>query len=72
MKSVLGVIINSNLSFDNHTIDLYRHIGQKSYALFGVASYMTFDQKRILLKHLLPFNFNVLSTSVDNPKQMSK
>ena len=55
-KKLLGVI-DSKLSFDDHIINLCRKTSQKLHALSRVASHMSFDKKRILLKiFLLPHN----------------
>ena len=43
---LLGLTLYSNLPFDNHITDLCLQI----YALSMVASYMTFDKKRRLLR----------------------
>ena len=50
-EKLLGVTIDSKLSFDDHITILCRKTSQKLHALSKVASYMSFDQKkRILLK----------------------
>ena len=51
-KKLLGVI-DSKLSFDDHIINLCGKTSQKLHALSRVASHMSFDKKRILLKILL-------------------
>ena len=50
-EKLLGVTIDSKLSFDDHITILCRKTSQKLHALSRVASYMSFDKKkRILLK----------------------
>ena len=47
-EKLLGVTIDSKLSFDDHITILCRKTSQKLHALSRVASYMSFDKKRIL------------------------
>ena len=55
---LLGVTIDSKLSFDDHITILCRKTSQKLHALSRVASYMSFDKKRILLKTFITSQFN--------------
>ena len=55
-EKLLGVTIDTKLSFDDHITILCRKTGQKLHALSRVASYMSSDKKRIPLEHLLPHN----------------
>ena len=57
-EKLLGVTINSKLSFDDHITILCRKTSQKLHALSRVASYMSFDKKRILLKTFITSQFN--------------
>ena len=57
-ENLLGVTINSKLSFDDHITILCRKTSQKLHALSRVASYMSFDKKRILLKTFITSQFN--------------
>ena len=49
-EKLLGVTIDSKLSFDDRITILCRKISQKLHALSRVASHMSFNKKRILLK----------------------
>ena len=55
---LLGVTIDSKLSFNDHIADLCRKTSQKLHALSSVASHMSFDKKRILLKTFITSQFN--------------
>ena len=57
-EKLLGVTIDSKLSFDDHITILCRKTSQKLHALSRVASYMSFDKKRILLKTFITSQFN--------------
>ena len=57
-EKLLGVTIDSKLSFDDHITILCRKASQKLHALSRVASYMSFDKKRILLKTFITSQFN--------------
>ena len=54
----MGVAIGSKVSFDDHIRNLYRKTSQKLHALTRVASYMSFDKKRILLKTFITSQFS--------------
>ena len=45
-------------TFDDHIINLCRKTSQKLYALSRVASHISFDKKRILLKKFVISQFN--------------
>ena len=57
-EKLLGVTIDSKLSFDDHITILCCKTSQKLHALSRVASYMSFDKKRILLKTCITSQFN--------------
>ena len=57
-EKLLGVTIDNKLSFDDHITILCRKTSQKLHALSRVASYMSFDKKRILLKTFITSQFN--------------
>ena len=57
-EKLLGVTIDSKLSFDNHITTLCRKTSQKLHALSRVASCMSFDKKRILLKTFITSQLN--------------
>ena len=57
-EKLLGVTIDSKLSFDDHITILCHKASQKLHALSRVASYMSFDKKRILLKTFITSQFN--------------
>ena len=58
-EKLLGVTIDSKLSFDDHITILCRKTSQKLHALSRVASYMSFDKKREVI------TIQLLSISVD-------
>ena len=57
-EKLLGVTIDSKLSFDDHITILCRKASQKLHALSRVASFMSFDKKRIILKTFITSQFN--------------
>ena len=57
-EKLLGVTIDSKLSFDDHITNLCRKTSQKLHALSRVASRMSFDKKIILLKTFITSQFN--------------
>ena len=57
-EKLLGVTIDSKLSFDDHITILCRKTSKKLHALSRVASYVSFDKKRILLKTFITPQFN--------------
>ena len=57
-EKLLGVTIDTKLSFDDHITILCCKTIQKLHALSRVASYMSFDKKRILLKTFSTSQFN--------------
>ena len=52
------VTTDSKLPFDNHITNLCRKASQKLYALSTVASHISFDKKRILLKKFIISQFS--------------
>ena len=57
-EKLLGVTIDSKLSFDDHITILCRKTSHKLHALSRVAIYMSFDKKRIFLKTFITSQFN--------------
>ena len=57
-EDLLGVTIDSKLSFDDHITILCCKTSQKRHALSRVASHMSFHKKRILLKLFITSQFN--------------
>ena len=57
-EKLLSVTIDSKLSSDDHITILCRKTSQKLHALSRVASFMSFDKKRILLKTFITSQFN--------------
>ena len=55
---LLGVTIDIKLPFDDHFTNICSKTSQKLHALSRVASYMSFDKKRILLKTYITSQFN--------------
>ena len=57
-EKLLGVTIDSKLSFDDHITNLCSKTSQKLLALSKVASHMSFNKKKILLKTFITLQFN--------------
>ena len=57
-EKLLGVTIDCKLSFDDDMTILCSKTSQKLYALSRVASYVSFDKKRILLKTFITSQFS--------------
>ena len=47
-ETLLGILIDRNLSFDKHIESLCRKAGQKLNALARISNYLTHNQKRLL------------------------
>ena len=48
-EKLLGVKIDHKLSFDDHSLELYKKSTRKIHALSRVASYLIISKKRILI-----------------------
>ena len=64
-EKLLGVTIDSKLSFDDHITILCRKTSQKLHALSRVASYMSFGKKKNSFKNIYYLTIQLLSISVD-------
>ena len=61
---LLGVTIDSKLSFDDHVTILHRKTSQELHTLSRVASHMSFDKKRNSFKNIYYLRIQLLSISV--------
>ena len=55
---LLGVTIDSNLTFEEHINALCKKSNQKLHALSRIAHYMSLDKRRILMKSFITSQFN--------------
>ena len=55
---LLGILIDKELTFEDHVRSLLRKANQKFYALMRVSKYMSKDKLRILLKSFIESQFN--------------
>ena len=57
-EKLLGILIDSDLSYDKHIKSLCRKAGQKLNALARIINYVTYDQKRLLLNSIIKSQFS--------------
>ena len=57
-ENMLGVKIDHELNFNEHASSLCKKADQKLNALSRIASYMTFDQGRLILNYFITSNFS--------------
>ena len=57
-EHLLGVTIDSNLTFEEHINSLCKKANQKLHALSRVANYMSMEKRRILLNTFITSQFN--------------
>ena len=56
-QKLLGTEIGRNLNFDDHEISLCENVGRKLAVLARLSKFMSFKQKRILLKTFVESQF---------------
>ena len=56
-QELLGILIDSNLTFENHINNLCKKASQKLNALARISTYMTIDKRRILMKSFIMSQF---------------
>ena len=57
-ETLLGVIIDSELNFENHLSAICNKVSRKINALGRIANYMPLEKRRIVMKHLLDLSLN--------------
>lgn len=57
-QKLLGVTIDSELKFDSHVQNICTKVSQKLSALYRIATYMSLNKRRIVLKSFITSNFN--------------
>ena len=57
-EKLLGVKVDHELSFDEHVSSLCKKASRKVNALSRIASYMTFDQRRLILNSFITSHFS--------------
>ena len=60
-EKLLGVIIDNNLSFEEHVENLCKKASQKINALARLASYMNFEQRKLILNSFITSHFSYCS-----------
>ena len=56
-QKLLGLVIDRNLNFDEYVFSLCKKAGRKLSALERISHYMSFDQRRVLLKGFVESQF---------------
>ena len=49
-ETLLGILIDSELSFDQHVSSIYNKASKKLHALGHFASFMSFEKRKTLMK----------------------
>ena len=62
-RKLFGIEIGRNLNFDDHVISLCKKAGRKLAMLTRLSKFMSFKQKRILMKKLLSLSLNIVDSS---------
>ena len=57
-EKLLGISIDTTLSFEHHITSLCKKASQKLHALARIAHYMDFEKRRSLMKAFIIFQFN--------------
>ena len=57
-EKLLGVKVDHELNFNEHVSSLCKKASQKVNALSRIASYMTFDQRRLILNSFITSHFS--------------
>ena len=57
-ETLLGILINSELSFAQYISSICSKASKKLHALGGIASFMSFQNRRTLMKALIESQFN--------------
>ena len=58
-KNLFGIEIGRNLNFDNHVVSLCKKAGRKLAVLARLFKFMSFKQKRILMKAFFESQFGI-------------
>ena len=57
-ETLLGILIDSELSFDQHISSIYSKASKKLYALGRIATFMSSNKRRTLMKAFIESQFN--------------
>ena len=57
-EKLLGIKVDHELNFNEHVSSLCKKASQKLNALSRIASFMTFDQRRLILNSFIPSHFS--------------
>ena len=57
-ETLLGITIDSELSFENHLLAIFNKVSRKINALGWTASYMSLEKRRIVMKTFIESQFN--------------
>ena len=57
-ETLLGILIDSELSFDQHISSICSKASRKLHDLGRIASFMPFNKRRTLMKAFIEFQFN--------------
>ena len=57
-ETLVGILIDSELSFEQHISSIYSKASQKLHALGRIATFTSFNKRRTLIKALIEPQFN--------------
>ena len=57
-QELLGITVDSNLSFEEHVNNICKKAGQKSNALASISSYMDIQKQRAIMKSFINSQFS--------------
>ena len=57
-ETLLGILIDSELSFDQHVSSICRKASEKLYALARSATFVSFEKRKTLMKAFIKSQFN--------------
>ena len=57
-ETLLGILIDSELSFDQHISSVCSKVSKKLHALGRIATFMSFNKRRTLMKAFIESQFN--------------
>ena len=66
-QELLGITIDSNLSFEQHVSNIYKKASQKLNALARISSSMDIQKRRAIMKSFITSQLSYLAFSLDVP-----
>ena len=66
-QELLGIKIDSNLSFEQHVSNIYKKASQKLNALARISSSMDIQKQRAIMKSFITSQLSYLAFSLDVP-----